>query len=137
MLNMVQNIKFKSNKNPFQTKLSNDKKSIQKSKNIYVPADKTTNFYEVKPEAYNDLLSKNIQKNYKKTSSKTEKQNTAADKKIAATLKLDDRIEIAAKKESFINLKDHKPNFQNNPTCRLINPSIYISIYITRYNGFV
>ena len=26
-------------------------------------------------------------------------------------------------KDSFITLKDHKPNFNNNPTCRLINPS--------------
>ena len=23
----------------------------------------------------------------------------------------------------FITLKDHKPNFRNNPTCRLINPT--------------
>ena len=26
-------------------------------------------------------------------------------------------------KSAFITLKDHKPNFANNPTCRLINPS--------------
>lgn len=25
-------------------------------------------------------------------------------------------------KNAFINLKDHKENFQNNPTCRLGNP---------------
>ena len=38
-------------------------------------------------------------------------------------LDLDDRIDSLATKDSFITLKDHKPNFNNNPTCRLINPS--------------
>ena len=28
-----------------------------------------------------------------------------------------------AKKEAFLTLKDHKPNFYNNPKCRLINPT--------------
>ena len=28
-----------------------------------------------------------------------------------------------AMKEAFITLKDHKENFENKPTCRLINPS--------------
>ena len=28
-----------------------------------------------------------------------------------------------ARCEAFITLKDHKPNFTNHPTCRLINPA--------------
>ena len=36
---------------------------------------------------------------------------------------IDDRIDSLATKDSFITLKDHKPNFNNNPTCGLINPS--------------
>ena len=44
-------------------------------------------------------------------------------KAIATKLHLDDRINITAKREAFITLKDHKPNFVNNPTCRLINPA--------------
>ncbi|GFO19538.1 hypothetical protein PoB_004604300 [Plakobranchus ocellatus] len=44
------------------------------------------------------------------------------DKNIAERLDLTDRIETTAKKEAFITLKDHKPKFQNKPTCRLINP---------------
>lgn len=28
-----------------------------------------------------------------------------------------------AKRNAFITLKDHKPNFNNAPTCRLINPT--------------
>ena len=36
---------------------------------------------------------------------------------------IDDRVESMAMKEAFITLKDHKENFENKPTCRLINPS--------------
>ena len=36
---------------------------------------------------------------------------------------MNDRIEKLAMKEAFITLKDHKPNFSDHPTCRLINPS--------------
>ena len=42
---------------------------------------------------------------------------------IATELELDDRIETIAERESFITLKDHKPNFNNSPKCRLINPA--------------
>ncbi|GFR92971.1 hypothetical protein ElyMa_002631400 [Elysia marginata] len=44
------------------------------------------------------------------------------DKKIAQNLGLADRINVTAEREAFITLKDHKENFYNNPTCRLINP---------------
>ena len=32
------------------------------------------------------------------------------------------RTEQIAKQQAFITLKDHKDNFANHPTCRLINP---------------
>ena len=38
-------------------------------------------------------------------------------------MKLENRIETLTKKEAFIIFKDHKPNFINNPKCRLINPA--------------
>ena len=36
---------------------------------------------------------------------------------------LDDRIYAFTKRESFITIKDHKDNFENNTKCRLINPA--------------
>ena len=48
---------------------------------------------------------------------------TSIDKKIAQDLRLDDCIEVSASGDAFITLKDHKPDFINNPTCRLINPT--------------
>ena len=44
------------------------------------------------------------------------------DKIIAEKLELADRIEASAPRDSLITLKDHKPDFINNPTYRLINP---------------
>ena len=34
-----------------------------------------------------------------------------------------DRVECLAKQSAFITIKDHKPNFENNTKCRLINPA--------------
>ena len=44
------------------------------------------------------------------------------DREAKAILKLDDVIEQFIKREAFVTIKDHKPNFPNNPKCRLINP---------------
>ena len=38
-------------------------------------------------------------------------------------LDLADRMEVIAERDCFITLKDHKPEFATNPTCRLINPT--------------
>ena len=47
---------------------------------------------------------------------------TKEDRRIATEFELSDRIYVTAKREAFITLKDHKPNFRNKLTCRLINP---------------
>ena len=65
----------------------------------------------------------NVTKVYKKAPATTEEDITFQDKTIATKLELDDRIDVTAQKQAFITLKDHKPNFRNNPTCRLINPT--------------
>ena len=36
---------------------------------------------------------------------------------------ISDRIDWLQKNEAYIRAKDHKENFQNNPTFRLINPT--------------
>ena len=124
LLKMIENIKFKKVKCWFQHKLATDiKQTIKNSDDLMIPADKTSNFYKLNTTSYNDLLQKNITKTYKKVTSKTESSIELESKKIASKLGLDNRINSTAKREAFITLKDHKPNFANNPTCRLINPS--------------
>ena len=90
---------------------------------VFVKADKTTNYYKTAPEDYMTLVNENVTKTYKKTNPNVLDIITLEDKNIAEKIDLADRIEVSASRDSFITLKDHKPDFINNPTCRLINPS--------------
>ena len=90
---------------------------------MFVPADKTTNFYKMDRPSYNQVLQKNITKTHKKISTQTVSSiSENRSKSIANKLNLTDRINTTAEREHFITLKDHKPNFEKNPTCPLINP---------------
>ena len=44
---IIESIKFRSSQNKFQKKLKEDLKLINSSKNIFLSADKTHNFYEI------------------------------------------------------------------------------------------
>ena len=116
LLNMIETIKFRKVKCEFQQKFSSDiYNNIMKCDTLLVPEYKTSNFYKMDTASYNDLLQKNITKTYKKVTNGTTSS-------IAKKMHLDEGINITAKREAFITLKDHKPNFVNNPIC-LINPS--------------
>ena len=123
ILNLVQNIEFKRRDTKFQSQLAKDECNINKSDHLLISADKTTNFYKVTPEQHNKLLKENITKDYKKAPTNLEGDINRGDKYIAENLELSDRIDTMAKNQAFITLKDHKPNFNNKPTCRLINPT--------------
>ena len=126
MLNMIQWVEFKTNctaTNSFQAKLDKDVQEIWQDKNISVKANKTTNHYKAEPQDYLNLLQKNGTKAYKKTSKSIPDSITSIDKEIAQDLKLDNRIEVSVSRAAFITLKDYKPDFTNNPTSRLINPT--------------
>ena len=124
MLKLIQDIRFeKNNKCSFQRQLRNDINTLGKDEKIYTKADKTTNYYKLPKDKYCELMTNNITNTYKKAEENIESTINNEAKAIAQKLKLDDRIEKMANKESFITLKDHKPNFLNNPTCRLINPA--------------
>ena len=77
----------------------------------------------MEPTKYNQLLHDNITKTYKKAENSQLKKIDDKAKTITEKLQIDDRVEATATKEAFITLKDHKDNFENKPTCRLINPS--------------
>lgn len=124
LLEMISNIKFTKSKNGFQKQLSSDiHRKVKNTNKLVISADKSTNFYNMDKKDYQDLLLKNITKTYKKVDREAVNDINKEAKHIAEQLELDDRIEILADKKAFITLKDHKPNFANNPTCRLINPA--------------
>ena len=85
LLEMIRNIRFKDNHNPFQRQLSKDIANIKQSDQLLVLADKTTNFYKVTPDKYKELLHDNITKDYQKTTDTIAKNITTQDKKNSST----------------------------------------------------
>ena len=123
MYELVRDIKFKAHKNAFQHKLKEDVTKVTNDPRMYIAADKTTNFYKVDEHTYNELLEKHIHKDYKKTTTEAVKEVSKVDKEIVTKLEIADRVYSTTGKQAFVTLKDHKPSFNNNPTCRLLNPT--------------
>ena len=64
-----------------------------------------------------------IQKSYKKADPKNVESVKKEHGKTAVELDLDDRIFTTVPRESYVKLKDHEEDFQNNPKTRIINPT--------------
>lgn len=123
MVNLIQSIEFEDKTNDFQRKLHKDLKTLNNDSKLTVKADKTTNYYKMEREKYNDLVDSNVTKTYKKADKKEVLSINRDAKRIAEKIHLGDRIEKLAEKKAFITLKDHKDNFHNKPACRLISPT--------------
>ena len=122
LYDLVENIEYRDAKNDFQKELGAKIDGIKSETKVIIPADKTSNFYKLEKENFLDLVERNVHKEYKKSRKEEVDQGINEHKEIVKKLNLDDRVFATQKKNCFITLKDHKPNFHNNPTCRLINP---------------
>ena len=69
------------------------------------------------------MINNAITLKYKKASNNTKKQINIDGKQILRNREVLNRLEINGENNSFITLKDHKENFNSNPTVRLINPA--------------
>ena len=123
LLEMVKNIKFQKVHDEFQDSLREDIKRINNSAKALIFADKTTNLYKLEKTQCDKLLHNSITSTYKKADEKVIDDINLEAKELATSLNIEDRMECLAKQQAFITLKDHKENFKNNPTCRLINPA--------------
>jgi hypothetical protein len=123
IIHMIENIKFQPVNDEFIQSLEDDKKRIKSSNNMFIPADKTRNMYEMSAPAYTKLVTENVTKTYKLAQDDTINAINNELKHISDTLKISNRIEPMAQSKAFISLKDHKDNFENHPQCRLINPA--------------
>ena len=94
---------------------------ISKCKNLIVPLDKTSNFYEISVSDYKKLLNDNITKDYEKCTDKTLKEA----KNLISNLKIHDKILKMPLKNAYMTVKDYKENFLTYPKCKLINTSKY------------
>ena len=123
LYDMIKNVEFRNHHDKFQDQLRQDIKKIKSSTKAFIPADKTTNFYQINKPTHDKLLMDNLTSTYKKANNNLIHSINNEAKIIATKLHIDDRAERMAERQAFITLKDHKDNFDNKPTCRLINPS--------------
>ena len=105
LLNLIKSVNFKDKPTPFQTKLKKDVEKINNDKNVFVAADKTNNFYKMAPENYKELLEKNINKEYKKSTIEMVEKIEKGDAKIAKLLDIEDRVHKTSKKGSIHHAK--------------------------------
>ena len=66
LYDMIKNIEFRNQHDEFQDKLRQDIKKINSSTKAFIPADKSTNFYEVDKPTHDKLLMDNLTSTYKK-----------------------------------------------------------------------
>ena len=124
MFDIVRQLKFRRIDNKFQEKIQKDVKTIRNSKQIYVAADKTTNYYKLNKNEYIKLKENSIRKTYKKNNYTVIDSINKEAKQIVKKLKLDKKlINQLPLKDCYVTLKDHKDNFFSKPETRLINPS--------------
>ena len=125
LANMVENVKFKTGiiRNRLQDKLRKEIKEIYNDSKLFIPADKTSNFYKLEVEAYEKLLERDITKDYMKTNDAKVEEIEQEAIEIATELELQDRIFKTSKRQATINLKDHKPLFREKVPTRLLNPT--------------
>ena len=102
---MITNIEFRPIRNKFLSKLSKDIKSIKKTKELLINADKSANIYKMSKEDYQKHLRNNIAKTYKKSNRNRVNDINLDAKKIAQKLETDDRAEKMQETEAFLTKK--------------------------------
>ena len=90
---------------------------------MFISADKTQNFYEIKKEGHKKILYENVTKTYKKVNPSLPKKINIEAKKIAKDFNLDEKLNIMTKQQCSVTIKDHKLDFRINPKYRLLNPT--------------
>ena len=123
LVDMVNNIQFRKTQDEFQTQLNKDIQRIKSSTKAFIPADKTTNLYELDKTQHEKLVQNSITTTHKKASKGIFHSINQEAKAIATLLDNQDRTESIAERQPFISLKDHKENVAKNPTRSLINPA--------------
>ena len=123
LIAVLKDIRFRNARSDFQTALQEDIRLIHNSKKTMTFADKTSNMYRLTKEEHNKLLRNAVTSKYKKTNTKIKDKINKKGKEILKNKEALHRLDINEESNCFFTLKDHKENFQNNPTVTLINPA--------------
>ena len=123
LYDLVRSVEPRRYHNSLLNKLEKDKAMISKEKKLIVSADKTSNFYKMENDDYQNLLETEIHKGYKKASEDDIAEGNKEQLDIVTNLEIDDRVYSTVKRPAFVTLKDHKANFREKPSVRLLNPT--------------
>ena len=104
-------------------KLHEDLRRVRSSRKTLVFADKISNMYRLEKEEYRHLLQNAGTTTYKKSNKEIERRIKCEEIKCAKEVNIPDKFEVNGTVNCFVNSKDHKENFLNHPTARLINPA--------------
>ena len=117
---LINDIKFRKYQKSFTRKLNNDLKEIRSAIKVFVFADKSHSVYKISPNKYKKLIIENITSTYKNSeNSLIEKVNNEAEEIV---MKIKGKIPKLSQQQCYITLKDHKSDFPNKLSCRIINP---------------
>ena len=122
---LVKNVKFKSSdtNTSINMKMKQDISKIEKDPRLLIEADKTTNHYQIEEQESDKFTTDSITSTYKKANTDLLKEANEEAKQIATFYGIDDRVDIYSNNEAIVKLKDTKPAFKENPSCRLLNPA--------------
>ena len=125
LIDLIKNIKFEENfsRSPFQEKIKKDIGTITKSSKTLTAADKTSNMYRLSKQEHDKLVHDAVTATYKKAPSDIKEKIDKEGAPIAKKAGVLEKMEVNGTGNCFITLKDHKENFLNRPTVRLINPA--------------
>ena len=116
LVELIRNIKFRKIRNTFQEKLKEDIKLIKDSHKRMTFAGKTSSLYRLTKEQYDQLIMNSITTSYRKANSNIKKQINKTGKNLMRDKEMIKRMETNEERNSFITIKDHNENFDNNPT---------------------
>ena len=105
LVDLISNLEFDNKLSDFQKLLAKDVKHINNSDDLFVPADKTPNVYQVNKQKYEQLLNKSITSHYSKDKSNTESLINKEASIIVNKLKIEDRVKVMTKQQCYITLK--------------------------------
>ena len=119
---VIKNVKFGRKLNHFQKQLKQDVRKINSESRPHVKGDKSSFYYLMEADKLNNLMKREIEKDFRKATAKEVDKVDDGQKKIVRDLELQDRVFVTTQRPAFATLKDHKENFHANPKVRVINP---------------
>ena len=92
MRKLVKYIEFRPYTNPLLKSLSEMVLQIRNEDKLMISADKTSNHYKLNVNTHKQMLDKNIQKDYKKVTDRSETQAARQHKATGTEWNLNDRV---------------------------------------------